>query len=157
MSLSSLLPKPTLSSSKWAVSDNEEDTITTNTATDKKWTYGNRAGFLPTLPEHFGDGGSFPEIHIIQYPLDMGRPKEAGADSIETLPLQRDADGKIRYDMVLHQGEGEGSKRIVHSQLKDTLNKDIVDDRLPPDEQEVQKTTEKTQEALDKLLNRNHV
>ena len=84
----------------------------------------------------------------------MGRAKEAGADSIETLPLQRDADGRIRFEMVLHQGESMDSNRIVHSKLRDTLNKDIEEDRLPPDQEELDKTTEKTQEALDKLLNR---
>lgn len=38
--------------------------------------YGKRAGFKPKKPEDFGDGGAFPEIHIAQYPLDMGRKKK---------------------------------------------------------------------------------
>lgn len=35
--------------------------------------YGRRKGFIPRIKEDFGDGGAFPEIHIAQYPLDMGR------------------------------------------------------------------------------------
>jgi len=35
--------------------------------------YGKRHGFVPRNPEDFGDGGAFPEIHISQFPLGMGR------------------------------------------------------------------------------------
>jgi len=38
--------------------------------------YGQRKGWKPKKPEDFGDGGAFPEIHIAQYPLDMGRKKK---------------------------------------------------------------------------------
>jgi len=38
--------------------------------------YGQRQGFVPRAPEDFGDGGAFPEIHVAQYPLDMGRKKK---------------------------------------------------------------------------------
>lgn len=41
-------------------------------------TYGARNGWKPTSPEHFGDGGAYPECHIAQYPLDMGRKKVIG-------------------------------------------------------------------------------
>lgn len=45
--------------------------------------YGQRQGFVPRAPGDFGDGGAFPEIHVAQYPLGMGRPaakkKEAAA------------------------------------------------------------------------------
>jgi SNW domain-containing protein 1 len=40
--------------------------------------YGHRKGFLPKKVEDFGDGGAFPEIHIPQFPLNMGRPEDAG-------------------------------------------------------------------------------
>ena len=35
--------------------------------------YGARKGFVPRIKDDFGDGGAFPEIHVAQYPLDMGR------------------------------------------------------------------------------------
>lgn len=35
--------------------------------------YGKRKGYIPRVKEDFGDGGAFPEIHVAQYPLDLGR------------------------------------------------------------------------------------
>lgn len=32
-----------------------------------------REDFVPRTVEDFGDGGAFPEIHVAQYPLNMGR------------------------------------------------------------------------------------
>ena len=37
--------------------------------------YLKRARFVPRKVEEFGDGGAFPEIHVAQYPLGMGRDK----------------------------------------------------------------------------------
>ena len=39
--------------------------------------YGQRANYIPRRREDYGDGGAFPEIHIAQYPLDMGRSEVA--------------------------------------------------------------------------------
>jgi hypothetical protein len=36
--------------------------------------YGKRQGFVPRSVEDHGDGGAFPEIHVAQYPLNMGEP-----------------------------------------------------------------------------------
>jgi SNW domain-containing protein 1 len=33
--------------------------------------YGDRKRWVPKSVEDFGDGGSFPEIHVPQYPLNM--------------------------------------------------------------------------------------
>lgn len=33
--------------------------------------YGGRKGWIPKTVEDFGDGGAFPEIHVLQYPLNM--------------------------------------------------------------------------------------
>ena len=37
--------------------------------------YGKRvsSGFVPRAPEDFGDGGAYPEIHVAQYPMGLGR------------------------------------------------------------------------------------
>lgn len=40
--------------------------------------YGQRHGFVPRSAGDFGDGGAFPEIHVTQYPLDLGR-KDGGS------------------------------------------------------------------------------
>lgn len=37
--------------------------------------YGRRANWKPRKQEDFGDGGAYPECHIAQYPLEMGRKK----------------------------------------------------------------------------------
>lgn len=43
---------------------------------------GERKGWRPSKPEDFGDGGAYPECHIAQYPLDMGRKKKVGSSLI---------------------------------------------------------------------------
>lgn len=103
--------------------------------------YGRRAGFVPRRLEDYGDGekrrpfmaalrcaiaaclpphalpappragGAFPEIHVAQYPLDMGRPdKGAGGGAPvggggKTLALTVNAEGDINYDAVLNQSK----------------------------------------------------
>lgn len=57
-----------------------------------------------------GAGGAFPEIHVAQYPLDMGRPDKgpgggAGGGDGKTLALTVNAEGDINYDAVLSQSK----------------------------------------------------
>ncbi|TFL07316.1 pre-mRNA-processing protein 45 [Pterulicium gracile] len=117
--------------------------------------YGQRAGWKPSTPEDFGDGGSYPECHVAQYPLGMGKKK---ASSGNTLALQVDSEGNVRYDAIAQQGQRAG--KFVQSQFKDLVplhyRKDLTDaDRSldRPSEEEVQATTDKTRAALEKLVN----
>lgn len=65
--------------------------------------YGHRQGFIPRSLEDFGDGGAFPEIHVAQYPLDMGRKGKTSSTAI--VPVQVDSEsGKIRYDALISKG-----------------------------------------------------
>src|SRR2546422_792201 len=57
--------------------------------------YGQRKSWIPRSIDDFGDGGAFPEIHVAQYPLDLGRKQEKKSNA---LPVQLDAEGKIKYD-----------------------------------------------------------
>ncbi len=52
-------------------------------------------------------GGAFPEIHVAQYPLDMGRPgqKAGGGKGDQTLALTVNAEGEVNYDAVVKQGK----------------------------------------------------
>lgn len=56
-------------------------------------------------------GGAFPEIHVAQYPLEMGRPgAKAGAGGAsgkagQTLALTVNAEGEVQYDAVLKQSK----------------------------------------------------
>lgn len=118
--------------------------------------YLKRAGFKPTKPEDFGDGGAFPEIHIAQYPLDMGREKDRKPGS-KTLPVTVDEHGNVRYDAVVRQNEN--SKKIVYSQHKDLIPKVVKDDENEEDmdldekQKEIEETTQNTKAALEKIVN----
>ncbi|KAL0946542.1 hypothetical protein HGRIS_012749 [Hohenbuehelia grisea] len=85
----------------------------------------------------------------------MGKKK---ASSGNTLALQVDSEGNVRYDAIAQQGQREG--KLVQSQFKDLVplhhRKDLTDeDRTMerPTEDEVQATAEKTRAALEKLVN----
>ncbi|KAG6882312.1 hypothetical protein C0992_012118, partial [Termitomyces sp. T32_za158] len=73
--LAALLPKPR--HVPLAVDDDEVDALAQQvvTALPRRPPYGQRKGWKPSTPEDFGDGGAFPECHVAQYPLDLGRKK----------------------------------------------------------------------------------
>jgi len=54
----------------------------------------------------YGDGGAFPEIHMAQYPLNMGLTKNQTSNAIQ---LQVDAEGKPKFDAIVKQNV-KGSK-----------------------------------------------
>ncbi|KAF3441876.1 hypothetical protein FNV43_RR15791 [Rhamnella rubrinervis] len=118
--------------------------------------YLKRAGFVPRKVEDFGDGGAFPEIHIAQYPLDMGRNKSSKPGS-KILPVTVDAHGNIAYDAIVRQNEN--SKKIVYSQHKDIIPKVLKNDDERADEDdedmqsEIEETTQETKAALEKIVN----
>ena len=62
--------------------------------------YGRRADFVPRSVEDFGDGGAFPEVHVAQYPLDMGRPGAKSA-STDVVSVEIGADGAVKYDAIV--------------------------------------------------------
>ncbi|KAF9495870.1 pre-mRNA-processing protein 45 [Pleurotus eryngii] len=160
--LAALLPNPVHAPT---VSDDEEDEIVQQPQAAAPSlsiisrgvvpSYGQRAGWKPASQDDFGDGGSFPECHVAQYPLEMGKKK---ASSGNTLALQVDSEGNVRYDAIAHQGQRAG--KIVQSQFKDLVplqhRKDLDDEARNmerPSEDEVQATADKTRAALEKLVN----
>ncbi|CAG0900246.1 unnamed protein product [Darwinula stevensoni] len=111
--------------------------------------YGQREGWVPRNPEDFGDGGAFPEVQVAQYPLSMGR-KDKPSTSSNALAVQLDAAGHIKYDLLATQGHGKD--KVVYSKFTDLLPKEMTEDEIErPGEEDIQKTTEKTREALEKL------
>ncbi|POO00845.1 SKI-interacting protein, SKIP [Trema orientale] len=119
--------------------------------------YLNRAGFVPRKVEDFGDGGAFPEIHIAQYPLGMGRDKSWKPGS-KILPVTVDAHGNIAYDAIVKQNEN--SKKIVYSQHKDLVPKILKNDGDADEDEEdeevekvIEQTTQETKAALEKIVN----
>ncbi|TRM59307.1 pre-mRNA-processing protein 45 [Schizophyllum amplum] len=143
-------------------SDHEEDfqqpSASTSTAVITRAAvppYGQRKGWRPTSQADYADGGAYPECHVAQYPLDMGKKKTAAGN---TIALQVDSEGNVRYDAIAQQGQREG--KVVQSQFKDLVpllhRKDLDEEARAmerPSEDEVQETTDKTRAALEKLVN----
>ncbi|GAA5813830.1 hypothetical protein MFLAVUS_007317 [Mucor flavus] len=162
-SLSSLLPKPrqTLASAPDAAPQLEKqiNQIVAKSSQSRIPPYGQRKNFRPRLAEDFGNGGAYPEVHIAQYPLGMGRKDSKVNDSKGgALTLQVDSDGNVKYDAIARQGHGDD--RIIHSSYKDMVpfqeRKDVDVDKLVmdrPGEEEVQSVAEKTRLALEKIVN----
>ncbi|KAJ3188480.1 SNW domain-containing protein 1, partial [Irineochytrium annulatum] len=160
MPLAQALPKPksaSLSRSKWDDDEDDEMPDVKGKAVQTKiWPppYGQRQGFIPKAQNDYGDGGAFPEIHVAQYPLDMGRKAAGGGggSSSTTLALQTDADGNLRYDLVLKQGAR--ANKVIHSALKDMQEKDVQseNDLARPDDEAIKEATDKTRAALEKLV-----
>ena len=96
MSLSSLLPAP--AQSRWDRDEERMKAVEVGesqraVATRSAPPYMKRMGWIPRTVEDFGDGGAFPEIHVAQYPLNMGR--DDGSKS-NALAVQLDAGGKVK-------------------------------------------------------------
>uniref|UniRef100_A0A8C8M6V3 SNW domain-containing protein 1 n=1 Tax=Oncorhynchus tshawytscha TaxID=74940 RepID=A0A8C8M6V3_ONCTS len=112
--------------------------------------YGYRKSWVPRSLEDFGDGGAFPEIHVAQFPLEMGRKKKTS----NALAVQVDAEGKIKYDAIARQGQGKD--KVIFSKYTDLLPKEVLNDDAPelqkPDEEAVKELTEKTRDALMKQV-----
>ncbi|KAG8798908.1 mRNA splicing protein [Serendipita sp. 398] len=153
--LSAILPRPVHTP---LVVDDEEDmemqTSTVVAQTSRVPPYGQRKGWRPG-PDDFGDGGAFPECHVAQYPLGMGKKKASAGN---TLALTVDAEGNVRYDAIAKQGHDQD--RIVQSQFKDLVplahRKDLDEDAKTmdrPSAEEIDATTERTRLALEKLVN----
>jgi len=133
--------------------EDEQKPATTSLATLASFEpppYGHRKGFIPRMERDFGDGGAFPEIIMVQYPLGMGKKKNAKSNA---LALQVDKKGNIKYDAIVKQGHYEG--RVVHSKFDQLVPKVMPDDDDPslmrPDEESIKEQTEKTRMALEKL------
>ncbi|XP_037057850.1 SNW domain-containing protein 1-like, partial [Peromyscus leucopus] len=108
MALTSFLPAPTqlsqdqLEAEERARSQRSRQTSLVSSRREPP-PYGYRKGWIPRLLEDFGDGGAFPEIHVAQYPLDMGRKKKMS----NALAIQVDPEGKIKYDAIARQGQSK--------------------------------------------------
>ncbi|XP_042552446.1 SNW domain-containing protein 1-like [Dipodomys spectabilis] len=112
--------------------------------------YGCRKGWNPRSLEDFGDGGAFPEIHLAQYPLDMGRQQTRA----NALTIQVDPEGRIRYDAVA--GQGQSKDKVIYSKYTDLGPQEGMNASDPdlqrPGEEAIQEITAKTRVALEKCV-----
>jgi len=158
IALSSLLPAP--SQSRW---DRDEErqkqaeaaSTAMVTAARTAPPYGRRKGWIPRTTDDFGDGGAFPEIHVAQYPHNMGRGDGEAGGRQTALAVQLDAEGKVKYDVLARQGARKD--KVVYSKFSDLLPAEVRDDDDPelqrPEQEDdaVIEATEKTRQALEKL------
>uniref|UniRef100_A0A7S1YTR3 SKI-interacting protein SKIP SNW domain-containing protein n=1 Tax=Ditylum brightwellii TaxID=49249 RepID=A0A7S1YTR3_9STRA len=131
--------------------------------------------FVPRSIHDFGDGGSFPEIHVAQYPRHMGNPhssKKGTAaksgnsgggssralvvsggirQSNEVLNVEVDATGKVSYDAIVKSGTN--ADKLVYTKHSDLKGSNPTkDDIALPTPEEEQSTTERTKNALHSLI-----
>uniref|UniRef100_A0AAV1TDX8 SKI-interacting protein SKIP SNW domain-containing protein n=1 Tax=Peronospora matthiolae TaxID=2874970 RepID=A0AAV1TDX8_9STRA len=109
--------------------------------------------FVPRRQADFGDGGAYPELHVAQFPLEMGKKGKSVSTHNGTLALSVDADtGHVNYDaIVTHQ---HGSTHKVYTKFSDIVEKhgtEAEDFALPLAEEEMA-TAARTQEALQALV-----
>lgn len=117
--------------------------------------YRHRAGWVPRTLLDFADGGAFPEIHLAQYPLDLGRKdRDATRLAGKTLALRVDESGEIVYDALAKHGHARSQH--VHATIADLvpMDRSADDDAVfaRPDEEEVERTAERTRAALSKIV-----
>ncbi|KNA17142.1 hypothetical protein SOVF_082890 [Spinacia oleracea] len=116
--------------------------------------YLKRQGFKPRKPEDFGDGGAFPEIHMAQYPLGMGRDKKPTS---KILAITVDSHGDVAFDNIVKQNEN--ASKIVYSQHRDLVPKILRGEESDSEEEldelqkQIDETTEATKAAIEKIVN----
>ena len=126
--------------------------IPTSSLNSKIPVYGSHARkfYRPKQVQDYGDGGSFPEIHIPQYPLNMGR--KDGNDNINTsnlVSIDVDASGNMNYDTIVTRDANKRQTMAVKSKLADLKEKAGDETKLAmPTEDEIQRCTERTKEWL---------
>ncbi|EJK65582.1 hypothetical protein THAOC_13538, partial [Thalassiosira oceanica] len=125
--------------------------------------------FVPRSTADFDDGGSFPEIHVAQYPRHMGNPhlaakaKGTGLAEAASFPKGRqivtkdvlsasvDESGKVSYDAIVTGGTNADKK--VYSRHADLRGfQPTREEVAPPTEDEEAATAARTQRALSSLL-----
>eukprot|EP01080_Neovahlkampfia_damariscottae_P011255 gene11255-4074_t len=151
MSLRSLLPKPK-NSKEVKLDDSltqKIKSIETTNKSNSSYTvpsYLHRKNFIPKTNKDFGDGGSFPEIHVTQFPLGMGRKESK--ESSDALVLQMDEEGNESYDQIIRQSDG---KKIKFTKFTDLIEK-TEQNLEKPDDKVLEETTEKTKNALEEIV-----
>lgn len=154
MALARLLPAPTQLTQQEADDDELERTFSSMKTVVLRGSYppyGQRRGWIPRRPDDFGDGGAFPEVHVAQYPLGMGRDRQIASNA---LPVRVDQEGKVKYDDLLRAGQKQD--KVIHSKFQDLLPAQIRKDDpelARPDEDTLKETTDKTRQALEREVN----
>lgn len=82
---------------------------------------------LLLLPPSPPAGGAYPELPLLQYPLDMGRPEEQRGK--QTLAVAVDIEGNANYDAIVRQGAR--ANKVVHTGHQALIPKvDLLDPQV---------------------------
>jgi SNW domain-containing protein 1 len=112
--------------------------------------------FVPRRVGDFEDGGAFPEIHVAQYPRNMGNPhlkqQQRGSASTSALVnVEVDEKGQVSYDAIVKGGTN--TNKTVYTQHQHLRPHDPrEEDLLMPSKEEEEDTTRRTQAAIEKML-----
>ncbi|SAM81948.1 probable transcriptional coregulator Snw1 [Ustilago bromivora] len=166
--LQSVLPAPKYSAAVASHDDDNEEydnaeagpstspSASAPTSTSNVPSYGQRASWRPRTQADFDGGGAYPECHIAQYPLDMGRTRSAAGGN--KIAMRVDGEGNKRYDAIVKQGlrpgqtvQTEYKDLVPLSQRTDLKDKDRASGFERPSQEEVMSTTERTRLALEAL------
>lgn len=72
-------------------------------------------------------GGAYPELPLLQYPLDMGRPEEQRGK--QTLAVAVDIQGNANYDAIVRQGAR--ANKVIHTGHQALIPKvDLLDPQV---------------------------
>ncbi|GMI36072.1 hypothetical protein TeGR_g1061, partial [Tetraparma gracilis] len=123
----------------------------------------NPSRFVPRSLAAFGDGGAFPEIHVAQYPRNLGNPKArkarigasggaAGvtAGSTAIVQVETNEDGSTRHDSIVTGGTNAGRKVYTGLEAMKPNRKDL--NVAAPSEEEERETQERTAAALQAIV-----
>lgn len=167
-SIDSFLPKPKGTEQSSAPNDNAL-TVVSNLDSEGRQLlqqtysippYGSRGPpnkWRPRNLEDYADGGAYPEIHVAQYPRNMGLPSgSAGARrNNKTLALTVNSSGEMDYSAIARNGHTKDRK--IQSSFQDLVplrqranNGTISLER--PSQETVAETANKTQLALQKIV-----
>ncbi|KAJ1861439.1 mRNA splicing protein [Coemansia sp. RSA 2703] len=160
-SISQFLPEPkhqtssTTRQANAASSEAEAAPVTTELVTTGIPALGQRKGWVPKTQADFGDGGAYPEIHVLQYPHGMGRKRGKKGNA---LVKQVDGMGNVSHDAIARYGRRENETvQSTFSELVPLRQRTGFDDAeaaIParPSDAEVHEAAERTKRALEKIV-----
>mmetsp|Transcript_37433 Transcript_37433/g.58434 ORF Transcript_37433/g.58434 Transcript_37433/m.58434 type:complete len:182 (-) Transcript_37433:476-1021(-) len=112
--------------------------------------YGKRKRFVPRGVADFGDGGAFPEIHVVQHPLNMGRPKDPTKSSTAIVAVDVDEGGEVQYDAIIKQGRKDKKIFTKHDDLKEKTGDEAA--LSLPSTEEAAAAADATRAALARII-----
>mmetsp|Transcript_11419 Transcript_11419/g.13092 ORF Transcript_11419/g.13092 Transcript_11419/m.13092 type:complete len:359 (+) Transcript_11419:185-1261(+) len=108
--------------------------------------YGDRKDYQPKTLDDFGDGGAFPEIHVAQFPLEMGRPNRRQGNVLTTTVNEK---GEVEFDAIVKrdgQKVWSSASDLVEANGSKSLSLD------EPSQEEKQKALDNTKAALEAIV-----